>query len=577
MAFWPERGRARRGQAALLLPLLPLPLAAAFALLFQSSKAKTAASCLPLDHFASPTLVLRERQRTGARGPGAERRQETRATLRCGGGGEETSRVPFLGEAEEQEKGSEKKTKLSLAPSLSLASFFFPLSPTVRERKAIQASSLCLSLKQARGPSSPVQHATGTALVPLAACGVDAPPGEGNKKEERTRAFQSQNDDLHRPLPSTSSLSLSSSTFLALPSRLHSRPPEKERNKKKKEEKERKEKMDLDAWISELRACRPLPERQAKQLCAAAVELLVEEGNVAQVSAPVTICGDIHGQFYDLKELFATGGDAPRTSYLFLGDFVDRGFYSVETFLLLLALKVRYPDRVALVRGNHESRQITQVYGFYDECVRKYGNANVWRSCADCFDYLSLAASVDDGRIFAVHGGLSPAVPTLDCLRAIDRKQEVPHEGAMCDLLWSDPEQDVEGWGLSPRGVSRKERKRREVFRLFLCFFFFWRNRQKKRKEKLTKKKTHQKKLSGGLRLRRRRHPRLLRRQRRRVRRPGPPARHGGLPLDVLAQARHGLVGPQLLLPVRQRGRHPRGLWRRLRQRWLEDRERRGR
>ena len=240
--------------------------------------------------------------------------------------------------------------------------------------------------------------------------------------------------------------------------------------------------MDLDAWISELRACRPLPERQAKQLCAAAVELLVEEGNVAQVSAPVTICGDIHGQFYDLKELFATGGDAPRTSYLFLGDFVDRGFYSVETFLLLLALKVRYPDRVALVRGNHESRQITQVYGFYDECVRKYGNANVWRSCADCFDYLSLAASVDDGRIFAVHGGLSPAVPTLDCLRAIDRKQEVPHEGAMCDLLWSDPEQDVEGWGLSPRGVSRKERKRREVFRLFLCFFFFWRNRQKKRK-----------------------------------------------------------------------------------------------
>ena len=227
--------------------------------------------------------------------------------------------------------------------------------------------------------------------------------------------------------------------------------------------------MDLDLWISELRACRPLPERQAKQLCAAAVELLVEEGNVAQVSAPVTICGDIHGQFYDLKELFATGGDAPRTSYLFLGDFVDRGFYSVETFLLLLALKVRYPDRVALVRGNHESRQITQVYGFYDECVRKYGNANVWRSCADCFDYLSLAASVDSGSVFAVHGGLSPAVPTLDAIRAIDRKQEVPHEGAMCDLLWSDPEQDVEGWGLSPRGV----RKKFSLCRVFVSSFLF--------------------------------------------------------------------------------------------------------
>ena len=246
--------------------------------------------------------------------------------------------------------------------------------------------------------------------------------------------------------------------------------------------------MDLDAWISELRACRPLPERQAKQLCAAAVELLVEEGNVAQVSAPVTICGDIHGQFYDLKELFATGGDAPRTSYLFLGDFVDRGFYSVETFLLLLALKVRFPDRVALVRGNHESRQITQVYGFYDECVRKYGNANVWRSCADCFDYLSLAASVDAGRVFAVHGGLSPAVPTLDAVRAIDRKQEVPHEGAMCDLLWSDPEQDVEGWGLSPRGV-RKMEKEKKVFRLFiLCEI------KKTRKRNSHEKYLHQKK-----------------------------------------------------------------------------------
>lgn len=135
-----------------------------------------------------------------------------------------------------------------------------------------------------------------------------------------------------------------------------------------------------------------------------------------------------------------------------MGDFVDRGFYSVETFLLLLALKVRYPTRVFLIRGNHESRQITQVYGFYDECLRKYGSVNVWRYCTEIFDYLPLSALVDDS-VFCVHGGLSPTVLNLDEIRCIDRKQEVPHDGGMCDLLWSDPE-DANGWGLSPRGAG---------------------------------------------------------------------------------------------------------------------------
>ena len=115
--------------------------------------------------------------------------------------------------------------------------------------------------------------------------------------------------------------------------------------------------------------------------------------------------------------------------------------------------QVRYPDRMHLIRGNHESRQITQVYGFYDECLRKYGSANVWRYCTDVFDYLSLAALVD-GSVLCVHGGLSPSIATLDQVRLLDRKQEVPHEGPMCDLLWSDPEEGVDGWGLSPRGAG---------------------------------------------------------------------------------------------------------------------------
>lgn len=209
---------------------------------------------------------------------------------------------------------------------------------------------------------------------------------------------------------------------------------------------------DLDRQIEQLRRCEIIKESEVKALCNKAREILIEESNVQRVFAPVTVCGDIHGQFFDLKELFKVGGDVPDTNYLFMGDFVDRGFYSVETFLLLLALKVRYPDRITLIRGNHESRQITQVYGFYDECLRKYGSVNVWRYCTEMFDYLSLSALIED-KIFCVHGGLSPSINTLDQIRTIDRKQEPPHDGPMCDLLWSDPE-DIDGWGLSPRGAG---------------------------------------------------------------------------------------------------------------------------
>jgi serine/threonine-protein phosphatase 2A catalytic subunit len=136
----------------------------------------------------------------------------------------------------------------------------------------------------------------------------------------------------------------------------------------------------------------------------------------------------------------------------YAGDYVDRGYYSVETVTLLVALKIRYPQRITILRGNHESRQITQVYGFYDECLRKYGNANVWKFFTDLFDYLPLTALIDN-QIFCLHGGLSPSIDTLDNIRALDRIQEVPHEGPMCDLLWSDPD-DRCGWGISPRGAG---------------------------------------------------------------------------------------------------------------------------
>lgn len=209
---------------------------------------------------------------------------------------------------------------------------------------------------------------------------------------------------------------------------------------------------DLEAWLSKLSNGTPLAETEVKSLCELARETLLNESNVQPVPAPVTVCGDIHGQWHDLMELFRIGGSAPDTNYLFMGDYVDRGYYSVETVTMLVCFKVRYPDRVFVLRGNHESRQITQVYGFYDECVRKYGSANVWKMFTDLFDYFPLTALVEHS-IFCLHGGLSPSIDTLDHVRQLDRVQEVPHEGPMCDLLWSDPD-DRSGWGISPRGAG---------------------------------------------------------------------------------------------------------------------------
>ncbi|CAN4123246.1 unnamed protein product [Withania somnifera] len=184
----------------------------------------------------------------------------------------------------------------------------------------------------------------------------------------------------------------------------------------------------LDEQIAQLMQCKPLSEQEVRGLCEKAKEILMEESNVQPVKSPVTICGDIHGQFHDLAELFRIGGKCPDTNYLFMGDYVDRGYYSVETVT------------------------ITQVYGFYDECLRKYGNANVWKIFTDLFDYFPLTALVES-EIFCLHGGLSPSIETLDNIRNFDRVQEVPHEGAMCDLLWSDPD-DRCGWGISPRGAG---------------------------------------------------------------------------------------------------------------------------
>lgn len=212
--------------------------------------------------------------------------------------------------------------------------------------------------------------------------------------------------------------------------------------------------LDLDKCIARVRQCQVLAEDDMRALCDRVLTIISEESNMQAVPAPVTVCGDIHGQFHDLLRLFEVAGACPDTRYVFMGDFVDRGHHSLETLTLLLLLKARYPERVFLIRGNHECRQITQVYGFYDECVAKYGSAAVWRACCAVFDFFSVAALID-GRVLCVHGGLSPEIPTLDQAQTLRRTQEIPHSGALCDLVWSDPE-DLEGgaWAVSPRGAG---------------------------------------------------------------------------------------------------------------------------
>lgn len=211
--------------------------------------------------------------------------------------------------------------------------------------------------------------------------------------------------------------------------------------------------MFVEKAIAQLHAGELLSEELIELLCERVTDHLAEESNVKSIDCPVSIVGDLHGQFPDLLELFRVGGELPDTNYLFLGDYVDRGAQSVETISLLICLKCKYPDRVTLLRGNHESRQITQVYGFYAECVRKYNSPRVWTAVTSMFDYLPIAAVVG-GRLLAVHGGLSPSVNTLDQLRVLNRFGEIPHEGPIADIFWSDPDPEKEGFVVSPRGAG---------------------------------------------------------------------------------------------------------------------------
>lgn len=195
-----------------------------------------------------------------------------------------------------------------------------------------------------------------------------------------------------------------------------------------------------------------LKNYEISQICRMAREIFLSQPTLLELSPSVKIVGDVHGQYCDLLRLFSKCGFPPISNYLFLGDYVDRGKQSLETILLLLCYKIKYPENFFLLRGNHECANVTRVYGFYDECKRRC-NIKTWKHFIDTFNTLPLAAIVT-GKIFCVHGGLSPVLNSMDEIRHVSRPTDVPDFGLVNDLLWSDPTDSPNEWEDNERGVS---------------------------------------------------------------------------------------------------------------------------
>ena len=218
-----------------------------------------------------------------------------------------------------------------------------------------------------------------------------------------------------------------------------------------------------------------------ENICTYSKAVLMQQPVFLELESPINIVGDIHGQFYDLLRLFEYGLYPPQSNYLFLGDYVDRGGQSLECIILLLCYKIKYEENFFLLRGNHESENINRIYGFYDECKRRY-SVRLWRKFVDVFNHLPIAATICN-KIFCVHGGLSPQlfltgdnnhnIPMTNGskleenygndkllsfdnnVKRIQRPTDIGDYGLVCDLLWSDPSFEIDGfYENGDRGVS---------------------------------------------------------------------------------------------------------------------------
>jgi serine/threonine-protein phosphatase PP1 catalytic subunit len=220
------------------------------------------------------------------------------------------------------------------------------------------------------------------------------------------------------------------------------------------------EEFNIDSFIAQLLTVRgqkpnkliQVKERDIYDLLDLSADAFLSEPTLVELDGPVKVCGDTHGQYYDLLRVLEYGGHPPKSRYLFLGDYVDRGQQSIEVICLLLAYKVKYPQDFFLLRGNHESDSINRLYGFYDECRRRY-NIKLWKRFGEVFNCMPVAALISD-KILCMHGGLSPDLVSIDQIRKIQRPTNIPDTGILCDLMWSDPDPNISGWGENERGVS---------------------------------------------------------------------------------------------------------------------------
>jgi len=192
---------------------------------------------------------------------------------------------------------------------------------------------------------------------------------------------------------------------------------------------------------------------QIRKLLRDAERFLDTEPNLLEIPSKAFVVGDIHGQFYDLISILDTF-NLKRDVLVFLGDYVDRGVFSTETYLYLMLLKAHYPCNIYLLRGNHESEKMTSYFTMKHECISKY-SIDIYNRIVESFKHLPLAAIIQK-EVYCAHGGISPHLNAVHDINKIDRFKEVEYKGLMCDVLWSDPHPNYEDCSMAWESNHRR-------------------------------------------------------------------------------------------------------------------------